>query len=94
MAPVDPPLASSPARCYTREFFELVQGMLAWPGLPSLVDEVPRLHQLLKQNWERAPDVFERFPLPMGREPRRFYMLRPRDPQRAGAAAAAAAAGR
>jgi len=74
------------ARLLLRERPKLVlRGLLAWPGLASLADEVPQLNQLLNQDWERVPDVFERFPMPIGREPewRVISVLRPCDPQRA-----------
>jgi hypothetical protein len=72
-------------RLLLRERPKLVlRGLLSWPGLPSLADEVPRLHQLLNRQWQRVPDVFERFPMPMGREPEWWVIsvLRPCEPER------------
>jgi hypothetical protein len=73
------------AQLLLRERPKLVlRGLMSWPGLPNLAQEVPRLHALLNQNFERVPDVFERFPMPQGREPEWWVIsvLRPCDPQR------------
>ena len=72
------------AQLLRREQPKLVlRGLLSWPGLPPLAKEVPALHQLLNQQWERVPDVFVRYPLPIGREPEWWVIsvLRPCDPE-------------
>jgi hypothetical protein len=73
------------AQLLRREQPKLVlRGLLSWPGLPPLAKEVPLLHQLLNQHWERVPDVFVRYPLPIGHEPEWWVIsvLRPCDPER------------
>jgi hypothetical protein len=60
----------------------VIRGLVEWPGLPSLFRHTPELYNELRLRYERDPEVFERYPVPIRPPQISIEVLRPRQAQR------------